>query len=229
VGKYLERVGYPGSMQAAARNWLGKLAWAGNPQSIGLSDPAGDLTLMRRRDNFSIEPGVGKLLAYSACRPLPRRITLDFRDVSVRALLRYHHRHWSDARRRIADADFVCADRRRRWRCPEHRSRPGNAGRLKVAGGPSSATPVGGRPGVFATRSPGLDISGAAPVEGPAGPGLRLRICGDRPLDGPKVGESARPLPEGAAGETKWSRRGWPQRQALPSIIDRSDRKDIHG
>ena len=82
VGKYLERFGYPGSMQRGSAKLLGKLAWAGNPQTIDYPTLAGDLSLIAEKGQFlKIEPGIGKLLGILSLQALPRRITLDFRDV----------------------------------------------------------------------------------------------------------------------------------------------------
>jgi len=82
VGKYLERFGYPGSMQRGSAKLLGKLAWAGNPQTIDYPSLAGDLSLIAEKGQFlKIEPGIGKLLGILSLQALPRRITLDFRDV----------------------------------------------------------------------------------------------------------------------------------------------------
>ena len=82
VGKYLERVGYPGSMQRGSARLLGKLTWAGSPQSIDYPSLAGDLSLLAEKGQFlKIDPGIGKLLGILSLQALPRRITLDFRDV----------------------------------------------------------------------------------------------------------------------------------------------------
>jgi len=82
VGKYLERVGYPGSMQRGSAKLQGKLAWAGNPQSIDYASLAGELSLQADKGQFlKIDPGIGKLLGILSLQALPRRITLDFRDV----------------------------------------------------------------------------------------------------------------------------------------------------
>ena len=82
VGKYLERIGYPGSMQRGSAKLQGKLSWAGGPQSIDYPSLAGDLSLIAEKGQFSkIEPGIGKLLGILSLQALPRRITLDFRDV----------------------------------------------------------------------------------------------------------------------------------------------------
>jgi len=82
VGKYLERFGYPGSMQRGSAKLVGKLAWAGNPQTIDYASLAGDLSLIAEKGQFlRIEPGIGKLLGILSLQALPRRITLDFRDI----------------------------------------------------------------------------------------------------------------------------------------------------
>ena len=82
VGKFLERFGYPGSMQRGGAKLLGKLAWAGNPQTIDYPTLAGDLSLIADKGQFlKIEPGIGKLLGILSLQALPRRITLDFRDI----------------------------------------------------------------------------------------------------------------------------------------------------
>jgi uncharacterized protein (TIGR02099 family) len=82
VGKYLARFGYPGSMQRGSAKLLGKLAWAGNPQTIDYPTLAGDLSLIAEKGQFlKIEPGIGKLLGILSLQALPRRITLDFRDI----------------------------------------------------------------------------------------------------------------------------------------------------
>lgn len=82
VGKYLERFGYPGSMRRGSAKLLGELAWAGNPQTIDYPSLSGELSLTAEKGQFlKIEPGIGKLLGILSLQALPRRITLDFRDV----------------------------------------------------------------------------------------------------------------------------------------------------
>ena len=81
-GKSLGRFGYPGSMQRGNAKLVGKLAWAGNPQTIDYPTLAGDLSLIAEKGQFlKIEPGIGKLLGILSLQALPRRITLDFRDI----------------------------------------------------------------------------------------------------------------------------------------------------
>jgi uncharacterized protein (TIGR02099 family) len=82
VGKYLARLGYPATVQRGSATLQGKLAWAGDPQTIDYPTLAGNLSLSAEKGQFlKIEPGIGKLLGIFSLQALPRRITLDFRDV----------------------------------------------------------------------------------------------------------------------------------------------------
>ena len=82
LGKFLERIGYPGSMQRGNAKLLGKLAWDGNPQNIDYPSLSGDLSLIAEKGQFlKIDPGIGKLLGILSLQALPRRISLDFRDI----------------------------------------------------------------------------------------------------------------------------------------------------
>lgn len=82
VGKFLERIGYPGSMQRGKAKLLGKLSWNGSPQNLDYATLSGDLSLIAEKGQFlRIEPGIGKLLGILSLQALPRRITLDFRDI----------------------------------------------------------------------------------------------------------------------------------------------------
>lgn len=82
VGKYLERIGYAQSMQRGSAKLQGKLAWAGNPQSIDYPTLSGEISLVAEKGQFlKVDPGIGKLLGVLSLQSLPRRISLDFRDV----------------------------------------------------------------------------------------------------------------------------------------------------
>jgi uncharacterized protein YhdP len=82
IGKLLERLGFPGSMRRGQATLEGKLAWVGNPQSIDYPSLTGNLKLDAKQGQFSkIEPGIGKLLGILSLQAIPRRITLDFRDI----------------------------------------------------------------------------------------------------------------------------------------------------
>ena len=82
IGRLLERLGYPGTMLRGEATLDGKLSWAGSPQSIDYPSLGGNLKLDAKKGQFSkIEPGIGKLLGILSLQALPRRITLDFRDI----------------------------------------------------------------------------------------------------------------------------------------------------
>ncbi len=82
VGKYLARLGYPGTVQRGSATLQGKLSWAGGPQSIDYPTLAGNLSLTAEKGQFlKIDPGISKLLGILSLQALPRRITLDFRDI----------------------------------------------------------------------------------------------------------------------------------------------------
>ena len=83
VGKLLERLGYPGAVRAGTAHLGGKLGWNGAPTELDFASLSGDLALTAKRGQFiKLDPGAGgKLLALISLQGLPRRITLDFRDV----------------------------------------------------------------------------------------------------------------------------------------------------
>jgi len=83
VGSLLGRMGYPGTVRAGAAQLEGKLTWNGPPTDIDYATMNGDLNLEASKGQFlKLDPGAaGKLLGLISLQNLPRRITLDFRDV----------------------------------------------------------------------------------------------------------------------------------------------------
>lgn len=82
VGRLLERVGYPEAVRRGSGRLDAKLAWAGPPTTIDYPSLAGEIRLDVANGQFTkLEPGVGRLLGVVSLQSLPRRITLDFRDV----------------------------------------------------------------------------------------------------------------------------------------------------
>ena len=82
VGKFLARMGYPERIRGGTAKLNGALGWRGAPQDFNLATLSGDMKLDARRGQFmKVEPGVGKLLGLLSLQALPRRLTLDFRDV----------------------------------------------------------------------------------------------------------------------------------------------------
>ena len=82
VGKFLARMGYPDRIRGGAAKLNGSYTWRGSPQDFNLATLSGEMKLDARQGQFmKIDPGVGKLLGLLSLQALPRRLTLDFRDV----------------------------------------------------------------------------------------------------------------------------------------------------
>lgn len=82
VGKLLARVGHPDRIKAGTAKLTASLSWRGSPQDFNLASLSGDMKLDAHRGQFlKVDPGVGKLLGLLSLQSLPRRLTLDFRDV----------------------------------------------------------------------------------------------------------------------------------------------------
>ena len=81
-GKYLERFGQPNAVKGAVSKLTGRVRWSGPPNSIHYPTLAGTLNFNADKGQFlKADPGVGRLLGVLSLQALPRRITLDFRDV----------------------------------------------------------------------------------------------------------------------------------------------------
>jgi len=82
TGKFLDRVGYPNLVKGGKASLGGRLSWRGDPTKIDFPTLTGELALKAEDGQFlEIEPGIGKLVSLMSLQMLPRRITLDFRDV----------------------------------------------------------------------------------------------------------------------------------------------------
>jgi uncharacterized protein (TIGR02099 family) len=78
----LRRYGYPGMVRRGRGALEGTLSWTGPPTSIDYETLGGKLSLGAENGQFNkLEPGVGRLLSVLSLQSLPRRITLDFRDI----------------------------------------------------------------------------------------------------------------------------------------------------
>ena len=78
----LSQFGYGEYIRRGSGQLEGKLVWPGQPYDFATGILSGSFTLNARRGQFArIEPGAGKLLALLSLQSLPRRATLDFRDV----------------------------------------------------------------------------------------------------------------------------------------------------
>jgi len=79
AGKYLDRMGYPGTMRGGHARLEGKLAWAGSPQEIDYPTLMGNVTLRVEKGQFlRADPGVAKLLGILSLQSL---LTFDLRDL----------------------------------------------------------------------------------------------------------------------------------------------------
>ena len=82
AGKLLERLGYGNVIKRGNAVMEGKVGWSGAPTRIDLASLDGRMSLLAGGGQFAkLEPGVGRLLGIVSLQALPRRITLDFRDV----------------------------------------------------------------------------------------------------------------------------------------------------
>ncbi len=79
---FLARMGLPADVKGAPTKIEGQLAWPGAPDDFGFPVLSGTLRVNVGAGQFTkLEPGVGRLLGVLSLQALPRRISLDFRDV----------------------------------------------------------------------------------------------------------------------------------------------------
>ncbi|ENO87733.1 hypothetical protein C666_10350 [Thauera linaloolentis 47Lol = DSM 12138] len=82
IGRFSQRLGYDDVVRGGKATLGGQLRWQGAPTGIDSPTLAGRMTLAAEAGQFNkLEPGVGRLLGILSLQALPRRITLDFRDV----------------------------------------------------------------------------------------------------------------------------------------------------
>ena len=82
AGNILSRAGYPDSVKNGSGKLEGSFTWPGTPLMYGSDRLNGKLSLNTGKGQFlQIDPGIGKLLSILSLQALPKRITLDFKDV----------------------------------------------------------------------------------------------------------------------------------------------------
>jgi uncharacterized protein (TIGR02099 family) len=82
AGKLLDRLGYPDGLERGTAKLEGTLTWQGSPYSIDYPTLSGHLVIDAQKGQFEkVNPGMGKLLGVVSLQSLPRRVSLDFRDV----------------------------------------------------------------------------------------------------------------------------------------------------
>ncbi len=78
----LARLGHPGLLRATPGQLKGQLRWPGAPVDFRVSQLGGQLALDLQQGQFlKAEPGLSKLVSVVNLQSLPKRITLDFRDI----------------------------------------------------------------------------------------------------------------------------------------------------
>ncbi|WP_050468090.1 YhdP family protein [Herbaspirillum chlorophenolicum] len=82
AGKLLDRFGYPGTIRGGKGKLDGDLSWKGLPYAMDVASLSGQLHMDVHSGQFlKVDPGAAKLLGVLNLQALPRRLTLDFRDV----------------------------------------------------------------------------------------------------------------------------------------------------
>jgi uncharacterized protein (TIGR02099 family) len=82
VEKMLSRLGYPEAVRRGKAVLEGDVLWHGAPTGLHIPTLGGKMHVDVENGQFTqLDPGVGRLLGVLNLQALPRRITLDFRDV----------------------------------------------------------------------------------------------------------------------------------------------------
>ncbi|MDN4590456.1 TIGR02099 family protein [Xenophilus aerolatus] len=82
AGALLERFGMKGVLARGKGELAGEVHWRGSPFSIDYPSLGGQMHLDMASGQFlKAEPGIAKLLGVLSLQALPRRLTLDFRDI----------------------------------------------------------------------------------------------------------------------------------------------------
>jgi uncharacterized protein (TIGR02099 family) len=82
IERLLTRFGYPEAVKRGTADLEAALSWNGAPTSIDYASLNGTAKFVAYSGQFNkLEPGVGRLLGVLSLQSLPRRLTLDFRDI----------------------------------------------------------------------------------------------------------------------------------------------------
>jgi uncharacterized protein (TIGR02099 family) len=82
AGKCLARLGHPDAVVGGTAELQGEAEWRGPVYAIHYPTLTGKLSIEATKGQFvKVRPGIGKLLGVLSLQSLPRRVTLDFRDV----------------------------------------------------------------------------------------------------------------------------------------------------
>jgi len=82
IGKLLVRLGQPEGIKGGSAKLEGPLAWTGDPTELDYATLSGNFVVEANKGQFAkLDPGLGKLLGVVSLQSLPRRLSLDFRDI----------------------------------------------------------------------------------------------------------------------------------------------------
>ena len=82
LGNTFKRFGYADTIKGGAGDLKGQLNWAGSPHDFNILALDGQLEFeVRKGQILKVKPGVGRLLGLVSLQNLPRRLSLDFRDL----------------------------------------------------------------------------------------------------------------------------------------------------
>lgn len=82
AGRLLDRVGFEKAVKGGKGRMEGDLQWKGSPTAFDFPTLSGNTNLRINSGQFlKADPGVAKLLSVMSLQSLPRRLTLDFRDL----------------------------------------------------------------------------------------------------------------------------------------------------
>lgn len=81
-GELLERFGHKGAIRQGKGRMVGQVGWQGSPFSPDYTTMSGQFNVNIERGQFlKADPGVTRLLGVLSLQSLPRRLTLDFKDL----------------------------------------------------------------------------------------------------------------------------------------------------
>ncbi|MBC7975966.1 MAG: hypothetical protein H7138_13425 [Myxococcales bacterium] len=81
-GALLERLGTPKAIRSGKGELSGQIGWVGSPFALDYASLAGQINVAIDTGQFlKVEPGAARLLGVLSLQSLPRRLSLDFRDL----------------------------------------------------------------------------------------------------------------------------------------------------
>ncbi|MEQ1598072.1 MAG: YhdP family protein [Methylotenera sp.] len=82
IGKTLKRFGQPDTVKGGEAEIVGQLRWSGSPHEFDTNSLDGNFKLDATKGQIlKVQPGVGRLFGLLTLQSLPRRLSLDFRDL----------------------------------------------------------------------------------------------------------------------------------------------------